>query len=315
MVMKLDRRSVLALSGCVLAAGLAPMARALAAAEVKSLALVEPLGKPSIVWTAFDLIRPALQKDLGGAVALRTIAGHDGFDAIRAVLASEAGAPALFGSAVMGTQYAEKVDEADIRIEALTPVVKLTNGFSVALFAKQGGPLKAWADLAATKPLKISSLERATAAYVAELMLARKGGIVAQVTLRNSIPEVMADVAAGRCEVGIIPTILLIKQRDRLQPIVTFGAARNAVLKETPTFAEVAGNRKLAFTESIGVLASPKLAPETAARLTRAFIAAGQDPQVVDRAEAAGLPLAVGGPDILLETMKRNERVLQRILG
>jgi len=36
---------------------------------------------------------------------------------------------------------------------------------------------------------------------------------------------------------------------------------------------------------------------------------------VNDEAEAADLPLAVNGPEVLVETMKRNERLLQRILG
>jgi tripartite-type tricarboxylate transporter receptor subunit TctC len=313
--MKIDRRSVLALSGGALAAGLLPAVRALAAAEIKSLTLIEPLGKPSVVWTAFDLIRPAVQKDLGCEVALRTVPGHDGFDAIRAVLASEPGAPALFGSAIMGTQYAERLLKAELRIESLMPIVKLTNGFSVALFAKQGGALKAWADVAAAKPLKVSSLERATAAYVAELMMERKGGIATEVTLRDTIPEVIADVIDGRSAAGLIPTTLVTRQLDRLRPIVTFGAARNAVLAQTPTFAEVTGNRKLAFTESVGVFASRRLAPAVADRLIRAFVAAGQDPDIIDRAEAEALPLAVGRPEVLIETMKRNGRVLQRILG
>ena len=60
----------------------------------------------------------------------------------------------------------------------LLPIAKLTNGFSVALFAKQGSPLKTWAELAAAEtPLKVSSLQRATAAYVAALMIERKGGL------------------------------------------------------------------------------------------------------------------------------------------
>ena len=75
-------------------------------------------------------------------------------------------------------------------------------------------------------------------------------------------------MSAGRSALGIIPTNLITKQLDRLQPIVSFGAKRNAVLNKTPTFAEVTGNPKLAFTESVGVFASPKLAPAVAAEFT-----------------------------------------------
>jgi len=49
--------------------------------------------------------------------------------------------------------------------------------------------------------------------------------------------------------------------------------------------------------------------------LTKAFLAVGQDEGAIDRAEAENLPLSIGGPEVLVDTMKRNESVLQRILG
>ncbi len=314
--MTLHRRTVLGLSGYALAASLAPVRLALAATELKALRLIEPLGKPSVVWTVYDILRPALQQQLKIGVAAETISGNDGFDAIRAALEPQADATRLFGSEVMGTQYAEQVVKTDIRLEDLLPIAKLTNGFSVALFAKQGSPLKTWAELAAAATLlKVSSVERATAAYVAELMVERKGGLATEVTRRETIGEVVEDVTAGRTALGIIPTNLIANRLDRLQPIVSFGAKRNAILNKTPTFAEVTGNPKFAFTESVGVFAAPKLAPAIAADLTNAFIAAGNDLDVADRVEAENIPLAINGPDILIETMKRNERLLRRILG
>jgi tripartite-type tricarboxylate transporter receptor subunit TctC len=314
--MNFDRRTVLGLSGYALAASLAPVRLALAAGEIKALRLVEPLGKPSVVWTAFDILRPALQQQLKVEVTMETIAGHDGFDAIHAAEAEHGGEVGLFGSAVMATQYAETIEKTDIRLEDLLPIAKITNGFSVTLFAKQGSPLKTWAELAAaTSALKVSSLQRATAAYVAELMIERKGGLVTEVTLRDTIGEVVEDVSTGHTALGIIPTNLIAKQLDRLQPIVSFGAKRNTILTKTPTFAEVTGQPKMAFTESVGVFATPKLAPAIAADLTNAFIAAGNDLDVADRVEAANIPLAINGPDVLVETMKRNDRVLRRILS
>ena len=312
--MKLDRRTFLAFSGYALTAGLLPARQALAA-DIKSLLLIEPLGEPSFVWKAFNILRPGLQKELGCDVAERSIRGHDGFDAVTAILAPQAGETRLFGGPVFGSQFAERVVPQDIRIESLTPVVKLTNGFSVTLFTKRGGPLRTWKDLATVKPLKVTTPQRATVGNFAELMVERTAGIATEVTLRASLPEVIEDVLSGRSDAGITRTLDVIVQLDRLQPIVSFGAARNPVLNQTPTFAEVMGNPKLAFTDSLGVYASPKIEPSVAALLTKAFITLGQDPDVIDEAEAANLPLAVNGPEVLVETMKRNERVLQRILG
>ncbi len=311
----LDRRTVLGLSGLALAASLAPVRLALAEAKIKALRLIEPLGPMAIPLMTLDLLHPALQRELKCDVAIQTIHGHDGFDAMHAVLAPGGPELRLLATPIMATQYAEEIVKTDIRLEALVPIAKLTNGFSIALYAKRGSPLKTWADVKAVKPpLKVSCLERATASYVAELMMERKAGIATKVTHQPSLPEVYDDVTTGRTDVGFAPTILMVKQLDRLQPIVSFGAARNAVLSQTPTFAEVIGNPKLAFTESLGVFAPPR-ERGIAGRLTKAFVAAGDDPDVLDQAEAANLPLAIRGPDILVETMRHNRRILQRILG
>jgi tripartite-type tricarboxylate transporter receptor subunit TctC len=314
--MELARRSILRFSACALAMTVAPVGWALAAEDIGSVKLIDPLGKPAIGWTVLDLLRPALQEDLKSEVVVETIAGHDGIDAIRAVLEHHAGESRLLGIAIMGTQYAARLNETDPRLEDMTPIAKLTNGFSVTLFGKRGGPLKSWADLAAAKaPLKLSSPERRTASYVAVLMVQRKGALSAEVTTRDTIGEVIDDVIAGRSALGIASTGTVARQLDRLQPIVSFGARRNAMLSETPTFGEVTGNPQLAFTESIGVFASPNLAPALAARLTEAFLSAGNDMNVGSMAEAANIPLAVNGPEVLVETMKRNDRVPSELLG
>jgi tripartite-type tricarboxylate transporter receptor subunit TctC len=302
-------------SGFALAAGLAPVRVGLTEEQWKTVRLVEPLGEQSNVWIALVLLRPALQRELQVEVAFQTVPGHDGFDAMQAVVAPTSTELRLFASPIMAVQYAQGIVKTDIRLEDLKPIVKLTNGFSVALFAKQGGPLKTWPDLATLKPLKMSTLPRATAGYVAALMMERKGAIATELTLRTTIAAVVDDVLTGHSSVGITRTTLVAKQRDRLQPIVCFGAERNSVLSQTPTFAEVVGNPKLAFTESLGVFASPKLEAAQAARVTKAFIAAGDDTDVLDRAEAANLPLAINGPDVLIDTMERNQRVLRRILS
>jgi tripartite-type tricarboxylate transporter receptor subunit TctC len=262
-----------------------------------------------------DLIRPALQQEMACDVEVQTVLGHYGFDALKTILEPKETEPRLLCTAIMGRQYAERISPGEVRLKSLTPIVKLTNGFSVTLFAKRGGPLKSWADVAAAKPLQVSTLQRPTATHLAELMMERKGNIATEVTMRDAIPDVVDDVMSGRSAAGIINTIYIAKQLDKLQPIVSFGAARNAMLGQTPTFAEVTGNSKLAFTESVGVFASPKISHSTAALLTDAFVTMGQDPDVIDRAEAANLPLAISGPNVLLAAIKRNERVLQRILG
>ena len=305
------------MSGYALAASLMPVRFALAATELKALRLIDSLGKPSAVWMAFEILRPALQQELKIDVTTQTIPGNDGFDAIKAVLEPQTDETRLFGCSLMGMQFAATIVKTDIRFDDMLPIAKLTKSISVTLIAKQGSPLKTWADLTAAKTLlKISTVQRGTATYVAALMMERKGGLFStEVELRDTIGEVVEDVAAGRSELGVIPTFLIPRRLDRLQTIVTFGAERNATLSNTPTFAEATGNPKLAFTESVGLFAAPKLAPSIAAELSKAFVATGNDLDVDDRAEAVNFPLAVSGPDALIATMKRNERVLRADSG
>jgi tripartite-type tricarboxylate transporter receptor subunit TctC len=313
--MQINRRWVLELSGYALTGSLLPAGLALAAAEMKTLHLLTSVGKPVISWTTLDVLRPGLQQDLKKEVVLRAVPGHDGLDALHELLQAGAEEPRLFGAATMATQYAWRIIKADVRLEGLTPIAKVTNGFSLTLFAKQGGAPTSWADLAgAPKPLKVSSLQRHTAAYFAVLMMERKGGLAPDVTFRESIGEVIDDVMTGRSPLGVANTSLVASKKDQLQPIVTFGAQRNAMLSQTATFAEATGNPKLAFTESIGVFGAPNLDPALADRLTKAFMAAGSDMSVQGMAEAANIPLAVSGPDTLTETMERNEGVLKRVL-
>jgi tripartite-type tricarboxylate transporter receptor subunit TctC len=313
--MQINRRRVLELSGYALTGSLFSASLARAAEEMKTLHLLASVGKPAIAWTVLDVLRPGLQQALKGPVVVQAVTGHDGLDALHEVQQAGADEPRLFGTGVMSTQYAWRVAKADVRLESLMPIAKVTNGFSLTLFAKQGSALKSWADLAsAPKPLKLSSLQRHTAAYFAVLMVERKGGLAPDVVFHDTIGEVIDDVTAGRSPLGVANTTLVATKQDQLQPIITFGAQRNAMLSQTPTFAEVTGDSKLAYTESIGVFASPKLDPALADRLIKAFMVAGNDMSVQGMAEAAHLPLAVSGPEILTETMARNEGVLKRVL-
>ena len=58
----------------------------------------------------------------------------------------------------------------------------------MTLFTKRDGPLKTWSDLTTLKPLKVCSLERGTAAFVAEQMMASKGGIPMEVATHDVDP-------------------------------------------------------------------------------------------------------------------------------
>jgi Uncharacterized protein conserved in bacteria len=252
--MKLDRRAVLGLSGYALAAK-PDAARGLAGGDDEQLAAVPTGGKaiPLLGHLRSSPPRPAAAPELPGR--LQTVPGQGGFDAIHAVLQTNDQDVGLVGVDVMASQYGAKTD---IRVENMTPIAKLMNGYSVTLFTTRGNPLRTWAQIRAAKPLRVSSPAPASAAYLAALMLQRKGHISAKITPRGSIGEVIGDVNSGQAAVGILPTVMVATNQDQFQAILSFGAERSAMLTNIPTFAEATGDPKLAFTDSIGVFGSPR---------------------------------------------------------
>ncbi len=287
------------------------------AAGVEKLTLIEPLGQPSVVWNLFTLLRPALGEALGCTVEQQTVTGDDGVAALRALAGGSDTAPRLWGGPVMATQYLESLRPDAVKISGLAPIAKLTNGFSVALFTRAENSTLDWAalmKLSAQGPQTVSCLQQATAAYVAKLMLEKKADLQTATTLRDTLPEVVADVVDGRTLLGILPTVLIAKHLDRLRGVVSFGAARNTNLTDTPTFAELLDNRKLAFTESIGVFGPPDLSTALRDTLTAGFLNGGHSEAVAAASEQADFPVAVSDAAVLTTTMERNQRVLRRIL-
>ena len=110
---------------------------------------------------------------------MQTIPGHDGFDAMHAVLETGEGETRLFGTGIMATQYAATLMKTDLRLEDLKPIAKVTNGFSIDPLrqARRSADDMGRSRRTAKTPLKLSSLQRQTATYIAVLMAQRKGGL------------------------------------------------------------------------------------------------------------------------------------------
>jgi tripartite-type tricarboxylate transporter receptor subunit TctC len=317
--MNIDRRRFMKLSGSALAAAaplLAPAA--LADKGIPRLRITEPFGNPSIIWKMVTTLKPGLQARLNCGVETQTITGDDGLAALKAMLAAPSSEVCLFGGNIMVTQYIGATAGFDIPIDTLRPIAKLSNGFSVAVFAKRGGRFESWADVVKAskeKPVALRTPQRNTASSIAWLMIERWAALPFDARKELPFLEIIPEIVDGRIDIGIMPTAIVARQPDLLSCLVTFGAGRSAVFPNTPTFAEITGNRKLSFTESVGILGAPGLAADTAATLTDAFIAAGKDPDIMDNADLTDFPLVVNDADILRQTMERNRGVLKRLLG
>src|SRR5262249_53725511 len=162
--------------------------------------------KPAVTWTLFDLLRPGLQQRLSWKVALETIPGYDGFAALHEMLNTGGDRVGLFGTEIMATQFSEKTD---IRIEEMTPIAKLVDGFSVPLFAGRGSALGSWAVLAKAKHLKLGIPGRATASYIAAVMMQRRAGLSFDPAFKGTVADVISDVSGGHTPIAILPSAIV----------------------------------------------------------------------------------------------------------
>src|SRR5204863_1355551 len=120
------------------------------------------------------------------------------------------------------------------------------------------------------KPLILATLPRNTVSYIARLMIKRWAPLPLEAGKETTFSDVIPDILEGRSDIGIMPTAVVARQQDVLSCLLTFGAKRSPIFSNTPTFAEITGNRELSFTESVGVLGAPGWAADKAATLTGA---------------------------------------------
>ena len=145
--MNIDRRHFMKMSGSALAAAPFLVPPALADKGIARLRITEPLGNPSIAWTMLTALKPGLQARLNCGVETLTITGDDGLAALKAMLGAPSNEVCLSGGNIMTIQYVGAPAGFDTPFETLTPIAKLSNGYSVAVFAKRGGRFETWADV------------------------------------------------------------------------------------------------------------------------------------------------------------------------
>jgi hypothetical protein len=235
--MNIDRRHFMKMSGSALAAAPLLVPPALSATGIPRLRITEPFGNPSIAWTMLTALKPGLQARLNCGVETQTITGDDRLAALKAMLGAPSNEVCLFGGNIMTTQYVGATAGFDTPFETLTPIAKLSNGYSVAVFAKRGGRFETWADVVKAsmeKPVTLRTPQRNNAPSIAKLMIERWAPL--PLDARKELPflEIIPEIVDGRIDIGIVPTAIVARQRDLLSCLVTFGAERSALFPNTP---------------------------------------------------------------------------------
>ena len=200
----------------------------------------------------------------------------------------------------------------------LTPIAKVTRGFSTAIITSEYSEVTDWQSLVA-----VAGKRRLTAATTGPLSPVGVGLAVAQrrMNLAFDLQEVGSTTEAAdlvrtrRADLAAVETRLALLHNARDNPkfriITTFGARRSRELPQVPTFAEIAGDRRLAYTISYGVFAPAQTEPAVAAKLTAALMGIRDDDDMHVQARLAAIPLQIDGAAAILQTIARDRRVAE----
>lgn len=310
-----SRRGLLATAAASLLAAPWRRARADAPAPVT---IHVPYGPQSTIATAVNLLQAPAAALFGAAItSVYPEPPHPMRQALEAVVTPGSDDIPLLAADVLAYVMWEEARVAQgLRqtLESLTPICKLTNGYSTTLFVATSSPIADWVDFAHSAlsvPMTIADANgRSIHLRFLEIALSVYLGY-RQVQTRA---DVFQAVISGTVAAGLIDTIgLLAFSRENpgwLRPILTFGGQRSLLL-QVPTLREVSGNHNLATTNSVALFGSARLEPTQLERLHLAFAEAATDPAVIAAAAALEFPLAVEDPDVVQETIARDRRVVR----
>ena len=207
---------------------------------------------------------------------IATVPGKQGYGAFEYFQSGRAGDGAFLVADTMTLMLNAVRRNTVEQVLAIDPVVKFTNGISLALVASAASGIERWNDVEAVgrqRMLRIGHSGRWSASGVAlGWMLPGLSPLKEVVCSGND--TVLKAVAQGEVDLAIAITNSLPRAcRDSpgLKVLATFGAARSPHFRDVRTYAEISGDPKKAFTVSFSLFARPDSARDDLATLTEGF--------------------------------------------
>lgn len=300
----------------VVVAGLGLMPRQAAAAETVRLMCGYGVGNPTDLCA--QLIQDGLSAALGEPVEFDYALGDAGRLAARHVIDSKPDGKTLLIAEVLNLVLQDT--PADPLLSRLTPIAKITRGFSTALVVNQYSGIADWAGLLAAaraSRLKAATTGRDSTVGLLLALIEQRTRLSFDLVETASTKAAVDLLLTRRAEVAAVDTRLAVlhNRRDptKLRVIATSGARRSPELPQVPTLAELVGDSKLAYTISYGVFAPATTASAAAARLTAALLGMRDDKSLHSQARLADIPVQIDGPSAVLETIARDRRVAENI--
>lgn len=321
----MTRRFIAAAALAVLLASPLVVAPARAADPAKPLAgqtitVVEPFGRDSITDKTLRLLAPGMEKALGAKIVVAYQRSPVGTEAYQRVAKAKPDGTTLLVIADATRLFHENLAGAKDKLEALTPVAKLTDGISLALVTRSNGPVPDY------KTLFLKMRDQKLRPTLSLTDAASPAGVFAAILEDDTSGrfgqrqfqvdrESIDDLEAGTVDLAVLPTPILLDRKRKLRGLLTSGARRHPALPDVPTFVEESQKRKLAFTIAVGLFGPAGMPPDVVAALHAAAKQAAAASAVKSAASASGLPVAVNDAAVLREAMARTHRVISDLLA
>jgi len=294
-----------------------------AQAQSERTILLVPGSSDDLLGTMALVIKPGLEDALEKPVDVAIVLGEDGGVAQDLAGRLPPDGDSLLVAELLTRAIDEALPDADqeTTLNDLTPIVKLAQAISVALIVPEGSPLQDFddfAEAAAQHKLTVSTFGRHSSSGVGLAMIARFLDLPFVYAERDSLSGVLRDIDSGLADAALVFTRVLTfpELTGRYRALATFGADRSPLLqKRAPTFAEISGDRKNAFTTSVALFGPPGMTDEVVARISAAFFrGVSTDQDVMETAARRGIDIVLKDDDVVVETMARDRNVVERVL-
>ena len=266
-----------------------------------------------------QFIQDPLAKAMGMAVIIDYVTGDGGKLAPRETIRSKPDSRTLLIYAP--NVYAMWEFEGDKLVADLRPVAKVTSGMSRAFAVREDSALKDWQGMStASKSSGLTFVSIGSERLLLD-MVKKRTGISFTMQQSNGWASSAALLLSGKADLAQFNTDWVLtynekaSAKDKLRFLATFGAERHPELPNVPTFAEIAGDPKAAATDSFAIWSAATADKAFTDKATAALLSIAGNEAMHAEARKLRIPLQIDGPQVVLETLARDRRVLKDVYG
>lgn len=291
----------------------------LGALAAESIRLIVPFAQGSLADYLAKMIQEPLAEAMGMAVVIDYMPGEGAKVGARETIRSKPDSRTLLIH--LPDLLANWEHQGDNLVSDLRPVANLTRGLSMAFAVRDDSALKDWQGMAAaSKDSALMMAEGGVGNFVLDMVEKRTGiSFTRQLTdgWRNSADAVLT----GEVDLASFATNWILRHNERaavdeqLRILATFGAERHPEMPHVPTFAEIMGDNTAATAISYAAWCPANADADFTDKATAALLSIAENEAMHAEARKLRIPLQINGPQVVLDTMAHDRRVIRDVHG